>query len=238
MDLLSVTGLSDLKLRFSTADKEHVTWWLALFLIQDARSIRASMQASLEQQRVSVRKQAATAAARAVQWVTAPRVERACEPVPEPQLAQMIEDVAQRQGVQPSLVREVARQESAFQPCAVSVKGAEGLMQLMPSTQTQFQVRNPFDAQQSLEAGSKLLKELIERYHGDLRLALSAYNAGSTRVDQAGAILKFPKPRVTFPISWDACRSKPLRACGKSIFGLSFRAKRGICFFPSSRHPP
>ena len=154
------------------------------------------MQASLEQQRASVRKQTETAPARpAVQWALAPRVEAACEPIPEPQLAHMIDDVAKRQGVQPALVREVARQESAFQPCAVSVKGAEGLMQLMPSTQAQFQVRNPFDAQQSLEAGSKLLKELIERYHGDLKLALSAYNAGPTRVDQIKAIPDIPETK-------------------------------------------
>jgi soluble lytic murein transglycosylase-like protein len=192
---LSVTGLSDLKLRFSTADQEKVTWWLALFLIQDAKSIRASMQASLEQQRASVRKQTGTAAERPAQWAMAPRMEAACEPIPEPQLGQMIDDAAKRQGVQPALVREVARQESAFQPCAVSVKGAEGLMQLMPSTQVQFQVRNPFDAQQSLEAGSKLLKELIDRYHGDLKLALSAYNAGPTRVDQAKAIPDIPETK-------------------------------------------
>ena len=153
------------------------------------------MQASLEQQRVSVRKQTGTAAVQPAQWAAAPRVEAACEPIAEPQLAQMIDDAAQRQGVQPALVREVARQESAFQPCAVSVKGAEGLMQLMPSTQAQFQVRNPFDARESLEAGSKLLKELIERYHGDLKLALSAYNAGPTRVDQAGAIPNIPETK-------------------------------------------
>jgi soluble lytic murein transglycosylase-like protein len=151
------------------------------------------MQASLEQQRVSVRKQTGTAAVRPVQWAAAPRVEEACEPIPEPQLAKMIDDVAQRQGIQPALVREVARQESAFQPCAVSVKGAEGLMQLLPSTQAQFQVRNPFDAQESLEAGSKLLKELVERYHGDLKLALGAYNAGPTRVDQVKAIPDIPE---------------------------------------------
>jgi soluble lytic murein transglycosylase-like protein len=172
-----------------------MTWWLALVLTQDAGSIRASMQASLEQQRASVRRQTETTPARPVQWALAPRAEAACEPISEPQLTHMIDDAAQRQGVQPGLVREVARQESAFQPCAVSAKGAEGLMQLMPSTQAQLQVRNPFDAQQSLEAGSKLLKELIDRYRGDVRLALSAYNAGPTRVDQARAIPEIPETK-------------------------------------------
>ena len=100
----------------------------------------------------------------------------------------MIEDVAQKHGIERNLVQEVARQESGFNPCAVSSKGAEGLMQLMPATQAQFQVSDPFDARQSLEAGSKLLKTLLDRYHGDLTLALSAYNAGSGTVDKAGGV--------------------------------------------------
>ena len=166
-----------------------MTWWLALLLAQDPRGIRASMQASLDQQRASVRRQTETAVPRTLlsSAVTA-RPDAACEPIAEPQLARMIDDAAKNQGVEPALVREVARQESAFQPCVVSSKGAEGLMQLMPSTQAQFQVRNPFDPRESLEAGSKLLKELIERYHGDLKLALGAYNAGPGRVDEAAGV--------------------------------------------------
>lgn len=100
----------------------------------------------------------------------------------------MIDETAAKQQVDPKLVREVARQESGFRPCAVSVKGAQGLMQLMPATQAQFQVGDPFSPQQSLEAGSKLLKQLLDRYHGDLSLALSAYNAGPDQVDKAGGV--------------------------------------------------
>jgi soluble lytic murein transglycosylase-like protein len=62
----------------------------------------------------------------------------------------MIDEVAEKQGVDKSLVLEVARQESGFRPCAVSARGAEGLMQLMPETQAQFQVSDPFDPRQSL----------------------------------------------------------------------------------------
>lgn len=105
----------------------------------------------------------------------------------------MIDVAAQREDIDPALVREVARQESGFQPCAVSPKGAEGLMQLMPATQIQLQVQNPFSAQESLEAGSKLLKQLLDRYHGDLPQALSAYNAGPARVDAAGGVPKIPE---------------------------------------------
>ncbi len=61
-------------------------------------------------------------------------------------------------------------------------------MQLMPATQDQFKVDDPFDPKQSLEAGSKLLKQLLDRYNGDLPKALSAYNAGPGRVDQAGGV--------------------------------------------------
>ena len=66
-------------------------------------------------------------------------------------------------------------------------------MQLMPATQAQLQVQNPFSAQESLEAGSKLLKQLLDRYHGDLSQALSAYNAGPARVDAAGGVPKIPE---------------------------------------------
>ena len=100
----------------------------------------------------------------------------------------MIDTVAREQNVDPSLVREVARQESSFRPCAVSPKGAQGLMQLMPATQAQLDVHDPFDPQESLSAGAKLLKQLLDRYHGDLALALSAYNAGITRVDRNFAV--------------------------------------------------
>jgi soluble lytic murein transglycosylase-like protein len=66
-------------------------------------------------------------------------------------------------------------------------------MQLMPATQVGLGVSNPFDAQESLEAGSKLLKTLLDRYHGNISLALSAYNAGAGTVDRAGGIPAIPE---------------------------------------------
>jgi soluble lytic murein transglycosylase-like protein len=119
----------------------------------------------------------------------------ACEPVAQPELGKMIETVARENSVSPALVREVARQESGFHPCAVSPKGAEGLMQLMPATQAQLEVRDPFDPQESLSAGAKLLKQLLDRYHGDLALALSAYNAGITRVDRTSTVPEIPETK-------------------------------------------
>lgn len=171
-------------------------WILAIFLAQDvqtqAERVRAVMAPSIEMQRASVRKQADALGVMQespVQYLPAPD----CPAVPEPELKPMINKAAHEHDLDPSLVREVARQESAFYPCAVSVKGAEGLMQLMPATQALFQVQNPFSAQESLDAGSKFLKTLLDRYHGDLSLALSAYNAGTGAVDLAGGIPEIPE---------------------------------------------
>lgn len=184
------------------ADKESVTFWLALFLMQDTRSqadrIRAAMEASLDKQRASVQTQARTAGASMTPWTpptAAAPVERPsimfqplCDPIAQPELSSMIDDAANKNGVAPSVIREVARQESGFRPCVVSPKGAQGLMQLMPATQDQFKVIDPFNPMASLDAGTKLLKQLLDRYHGDLSLALSAYNAGAGTVDKAGGI--------------------------------------------------
>jgi hypothetical protein len=182
-----------------------------------AERVRALMAPSLEKQRISVLRQSSdlveSARIEAEEtgsgsfFATArlsmpspfampnPFAMPACDPVPQPQLFQMIQAAAQQQGVDPALVREVARQESAFRPCAVSNKGAEGLMQLMPATQAQFDVTDPFDPNQSLDAGTKLLKQLLDRYHGDLSLALSAYNSGAGRVDKAGGIPDIPETK-------------------------------------------
>jgi len=155
------------------------------------------MEPSLAKQRASVRAQIESLGANKTSW-SIPQIlpETAnCESVSQPEVARMIDDIAPKQNVSPALVREVVRQESGFYPCAVSPKGAAGLMQLMPATQAQFQVKNPFSAQESLEAGTKLLKELLDRYHGNISLALSAYNAGADRVDKTGTVPEIPETK-------------------------------------------
>jgi soluble lytic murein transglycosylase-like protein len=179
--------------------------FLAILLAQDAQSqadrIRAAMEPSLAKQRASVRMQVEAVAAvtgpATTSWTMPTSLPDApgCEAVSGPELARLIEDIAPRQNVNPALVREVARQESGFRPCAISPKGAAGLMQLMPSTQAQFQVKNPFSPKESLEAGSKLLRDLLDRYHGNLSLALSAYNAGADTVDKAGRVPQIPETK-------------------------------------------
>jgi soluble lytic murein transglycosylase-like protein len=164
--------------------------------LSQADRIRAAMEPSLAKQRESVRAQLQALGVNSNSWNPASAPEGAdCEPVPQIELARMIDDAAQKENVNPQLVREVARQESGFRPCAVSPKGAQGLMQLMPETQAQFQVKDPFSPKESLEAGSKLLKDLLDRYHGNLSLALGAYNAGAERVDKAGAVPDIPETK-------------------------------------------
>jgi soluble lytic murein transglycosylase-like protein len=133
-------------------------WWLSLFLLQDASSqaerIRVAMEPSLEKQRAAVRLQAKSAGARMAPWTApeAPEVSRAefdCPPMPQLELGRMIDDVARENRIDPALIREAVRQESGFHACAVSPKGAEGMMQLMPATQARFHVRDPFDPKES-----------------------------------------------------------------------------------------
>lgn len=151
---------------------------------------------SLLQQRASIEKQrAAIQRQRGVAVVAPPVSKPSCAQIDAPQLGRMIEVAAGMNQVSPDLVREVARQESAFQPCAVSRKGAEGLMQLMPATQASLGVDDPFDPEESLMAGARLLHELLARYDGSVPLVLSAYNAGPRRVDRAHWIPSIPETR-------------------------------------------
>ncbi len=100
----------------------------------------------------------------------------------------------QEYGMDCKLVAAVVRVESNFNPRAVSPKGAQGLMQLMPSVQRDEGVRDPFDPEQNLRAGIRYLKKMLEACRGDLGLALAAYNAGLTRVKAAETV---PRIRET-----------------------------------------
>jgi len=116
-----------------------------------------------------------------------------CDPLPEKDVNALVDTAAKKEGVKADLIHAVMEQESGFKPCAVSSKGAEGLMQLMPSTADEFHVADPFDPSENVSAGAKLLRMLLDKYGGDTRLALGAYNAGGARVDQNGVVPDIPE---------------------------------------------
>ena len=102
-----------------------------------------------------------------------------------------IAQAAARHNVDPNLVRAVVKVESDFNPNAVSRKGAMGLMQLMPSTARQLNVKNPFDPEQNVDAGVRHLKQLLESYGGDIKLTLAAYNAGAGAVARSAGVPRY-----------------------------------------------
>ena len=105
----------------------------------------------------------------------------------------IIRDAARRHQVDTALVKAVIRAESDFVPHAVSPKGALGLMQLMPATARLRNVWRAFEPSENVEGGVTHLRYLLDRYGGDLRLALAAYNAGEKAVDSHGGVPPYPE---------------------------------------------
>jgi len=103
----------------------------------------------------------------------------------------IINRACSRFGVDPSLVHAIVKVESDFNPYAISRKGAMGLMQLMPQTADTMNVRNTFSPDENVEGGVKYLRYLLDRYEGNITLALAAYNAGETAVKKWGTIPPF-----------------------------------------------
>jgi len=107
----------------------------------------------------------------------------------------LVREAAERHRIDPALVRAVIETESNWNPSAVSRKGAVGLMQLIPTTAQRFGVDDLYSPQQNVDAGVRYLKTLLERYNGNLDLALAAYNAGEGAVDRAHGVPSFRETR-------------------------------------------
>lgn len=125
-----------------------------------------------------------------------PRAGGAFTARPMVDLSQVVNEASGRYRLDPDLVNSVIKAESGFNVRAVSPKGAQGLMQLMPGTASQLGVPNAFDPQANVDGGTRYLRELLERYNFDLVKALAAYNAGPQRVEQFGGVPPYYETRA------------------------------------------
>ncbi|MFZ5591690.1 MAG: lytic transglycosylase domain-containing protein [Bacillota bacterium] len=110
-------------------------------------------------------------------------------------LEDLFREAAAKYNLDPALLKAVARAESAFNPRAVSPAGAAGVMQLMPATARALGVENVFDPRQNIMAGARYLRQLLDRFAGNLELALAAYNAGPRAVEEHGGIPPYRETR-------------------------------------------
>ena len=124
---------------------------------------------------------------------TRPAAERAAASAPAAPLIETVDRIAQQNQLSPKLVHSVIQVESNYNPNAVSPKGAQGLMQLIPSTARRFGVSNVFDPADNIQGGARYLKYLLGLYKGDEALALAAYNAGEGAVSRYGGVPPFPE---------------------------------------------
>ena len=134
-------------------------------------------------------------------------------------LRQIVNQVSLEHGVDPKLVDALVRVESSYDPRAVSRKGAMGLMQLMPDTADRLDVEDPFDPEENVRAGVKEFSRLVDRYAGNLQLALAAYNAGEGAVARYRGVPPYNETRNYVSRILTLYTGRPFRLAG------TYRAK-------------
>ncbi len=112
------------------------------------------------------------------------------------QISSLVNEASLETGAPPGLVRAVLMAESAGDPSAISLAGAQGLMQLMPGTAAGCGISDSFDPNQNVQCGAGYLKQMLDRYHGNVTLAVAAYNAGPGAVDRYHGVPPYPETQA------------------------------------------
>lgn len=153
--------------------------------------------------------------------VQLPGVARAAAPAAGPgttvsnaELRRLVQQVSLEHGVDPKLVDALVHVESAYNPRAVSRRGAMGLMQLMPDTVVRLEVNDPFDPEENVRGGVREFSRLVDRYSGNLQLALAAYNAGEGAVAKYRGVPPYPETRSYVSKILSIYTGRPYRLAG------------------------
>ncbi|MCZ2154305.1 MAG: lytic transglycosylase domain-containing protein [Bryobacterales bacterium] len=156
-----------------------------------------------------------------------------CRPLDAAIAEAYIRDSSRREGVSADLIREVVRKESGFNPCAVSPKGAMGMMQLTPATAASLGVDDPYDPRQNIDGGVRLMKRLLDKYRGRPDLALAAYNAGEAPVDAAQRVPDYQETQEYVSTIMKRVFEEPLQTGGRTS-----RAPAKVQPIPPIQSPP
>lgn len=154
-------------------------------------------------------------------------------------LDQVVRDASNRYQLDPDFVNSVIKAESNFQSRAVSRKGAQGLMQLMPGTASQLGVKDPFDPIANVEGGTAYLSQLLDLYHNDPIKALAAYNAGPNRVDQYHGLPPYMETRAyvaRIVRDYNAKKRAQMKAQAATAKKTNAAQKKTVTPAPSQQH--